>query len=344
MSFLLPIVDRMGEKACFLEPDQLTPELIGTMGLCDKPTMPIYALWGGGERCVDRLLTAIADEAANRSLAVFSCRSPAEPHLRRALWVEGVGLLQKTDTVLPRGCKLIDLSPLEAARTDEEGERLSELSARAGALFDECAHPGQAASRIGRASLALVAPLHKSDALAQKAHRIAASQPIGNGRAIRLPISVITARGERTRVFPFGEEVQIIGLRELYGVGAHFLSLLADALAKRTADHLILTDGWSGETVGIWLPASCICYLADPPEHRQKLMTLSRYLMPRPQSVRERYRALESCRRALCRHTAYLTREIAALRAQIGEIEEACLQKSRLGDFRKRLLIELFCR
>ncbi len=344
MSFLLPTVDHTGEQACFLEPDQLTPELICTMGLCDKPNMPIYALWGGGERCVDLLLSAIADEAANRSLDCFSCRSPSSPHLRRALWVEGVGLLGAVTVTLPRACKLIDLSPLEAERSDEEGEKLTELSAREGALISECAHPGRAAASIGRASLALVAPLHKSEALAQKAHRIAASQPIGSGRAIRLPISVITAKGERARVFPFGEEVQIVGLRELYGVGAHFLCLLADALTERTVDHLILTDGWSGEIVGIWLPASRICYLSDPPERRQKLMTLSRYLLPRPQSVRERYRTLESCREVLCRHSAYLAEEIDELGLQIGAIEEAVLQKSRLGDFRKRLLIELFCR
>lgn len=344
MSFLLPTVDHTSEKACFLEPDQLTPELISTMGLCDKPNMPIYALWGGGERCVNLLLSAIADEAANRSLACFSCRSPVSPHLRRALWVEGVGLLGAVTVTLPRGCKLIDLSVLEAARSDEESEKLSKLSAREGALISEYANPGQAAACIRRASLALVAPLHKSEALAQKAHRIAASQPISSGRAIRLPISVITAGGERARVFPFGEEVQIVGLRELYGVGAHFLCLLADALAERTADHLILTDGWSGEIIGIWMPASRICYFSDPPERRQKLMTLSRYLLPRPQSVRERYRALERCRGEIERQSTQVVREIDALRTQIGAIEEAVLQKSRLSDFRKRLLIELFCR
>lgn len=342
MSFSLPTVDHVGEKACFLEPDALTPELLCRLGLCDMPNMPVYALWGGSELCIDLLLTAIADEAANRSLDSFACRSPSAPHRRYALWVEGVGLLKPIGTTLPQGAKLIDLSSL--SRNAEIAEKIDQLKEKHTSLYGECRNLSSAAARVAHAQVALTAPLHHSQTLSSKAARIAAAQPIGNRQTRSIPITAVTANGGRLRLFPFGEAVQIIGLRELYGAAARFLSLLSNKLDERDADRVELTDLWSGTAVGIWLPSQAVCYLTDPPERRKKLMTLSHYLSPRTQDVRTRYRALENCIGEIDRHLVYLAGEIDMISRQIDEIEENALQKSRLGEFRKRLLIDLFCK
>lgn len=344
MSFLLPTVDHDGTESCYLEPDQLSPDLLCTMGLSDTPAMPIYALWSGSDRCVDLLLSAIADEATNRSLASFACRSPSDGHYRRALWVEGIGLLRKADRFLPSECRLIDLSALSAMHTAEDRESIAELKRQAQSLRNECQNLGKAIGKIEETELYLTAPYHQSEILASKAARIASAQPIGSAQSVKLPILSVSANEAMHRLLPFGEEVQIIGLRELYGVAAHFLLLLSDVLTARSADSVLLTDQWSGSVVGIWLPSSNLCYLTDPPERRQKLMTISRYLSSRPQDIRTRYRTLVGCRSELYREIARLTGEINEIQSQISEIEDKTLQKKRLGEFRKRLLIELFCK
>lgn len=342
MSFSFPTVDFAGGAACLLESEALTPELIAALGLTFEPSMQIYALWGASGYCVDLLLSAIADEAANRSLRCFSFRSPIPPYRRTALWVEGVGLLTEAAHSLPKKCRLIDLSPL--IRVTETGETLDRLNADLCAREADCINLGKASQRLTRSALSLTAPYRQRALLAQKAARIASAQPIGSGRAVRLPVSVIASGGERTRMLPFGEGVGIIGLQELYGGAADFLILLAQALDQRKAHYLLLCDQWSSEAVGLWLPERSVCYLCDPPERREKMMTLSRYLTSRPQDIRARYRALKTGVELIEREIGQLTDEMSKIGSQIDSIEEKSMQKSRFGIFRKRLLIELFCK
>lgn len=344
MSFLLPTADYADRRCCYLEADFLTPELISAIVPTATPEMPTYALWGGGDSCVDLLLTAISDEAANRTLATFTCFSPSPPQTRTALWVEGVGLLKKVDAALPKGCKLIDLTGLASPLSAEDSDKYAFLKASAASLLSNCQNLGAACDRLARVSISLTAPFHDSEKLVGKAARIAAAQPIENGMCCTIPIAAVTASGERLRMYPFGEDVQIVGLRELYGVSARFLELLSDALNDRGADYAKLTDLWSGSVLGIWLPASRICYLTDPPDERQKLMTVSRYLAPRPQTTRSHYRSLEHCRGEIEQQMVCLTTQISEIKTQLIEVEQKALKKSRLGEFRKRLLIDLFCR
>lgn len=344
MSFLLPVTDHAGEKACYTLPDDITPTLLAHLGISEASAMPRYALWGGGEYCTDLLLSAISDEATNRSLNQFSFRSPFEPHCRTALWVEEIGLIGAVDRTLPSGCRLIDSTSLSLSPSADEQEELYRLRKDASALAEQCQCIGEAFAKLEQSTLTMTAELHDIEKLARKTKSISAAQPIGSGHTLRLPIAALSADRAYHRLLPFGEEVQIIGLRELYGAAAHFITLLDSALIERSVDFVELTDGQTGTIAGIWLPSSKLCYLLDPPERRQKMITLSRFLSARSQSIRVRYRSLEGCKREILNEIAYLIGKTVEIQSQISLIEENCLQKSRIGEFRKRLLIDLFCR
>lgn len=347
MSFLLPVTDYSAKGCMCLSTDRFTPELIGAMKLLGEQTSPIYALWGGtgtGERCADRLLSAIAAEADNRALRHINCFSPFLPHRLSALWVDQVGLFVRSEHTLPPRCRLIDLSPLFSPLSDEDERSVSELNLEIAALTEECHTLGSAASRIESAALTLSLPCHSAQPIEKKAARIASAQAISSGEIRTLPILVPHSPNMLLRALPFDASVRIIGLREQYGIAAHFIAQLSKALKERSADFILLTELWSGNPMGIWLPSAKVCYLTDPPESREKIMTLSRYLLPHTQSIRNRYRALEGCRKELMLQLSSLTNEIAGLYAQIDQIEEHLIKKSRFGEFRKRLLIDLFCK
>lgn len=343
MSFLLPISEFAASDACMLAPDALTPECVRLLGLSESEE-PVFILWGGSGQAVDRLLHAVEDEAVNRSLGHLVCHSPHPPYRRTAIWVEGVGILRSAGTRLPERCRLIDLSSLFVRLSDREVASLEALRSKADAADRRCRELGSAAAALSRATLSLTEPIHAVESLRKKAERIALAQPSGSGRCLTLPITTLTAEGKSMRALPFGASTQIIGLSELCGTAARFLQMLEDALSARGADRILLTDRLSGETEGIWLPSGALCYLTDPPELRQKLMTLSRYLLPRTQVLRKRWRTLGDCRKMIGGEIAHLFAERAEITAQIDKIEESALQKSRLGEFRKRLLIELYCK
>ncbi len=360
MSFFLPITDYREEKAAFLPPDSFCPELINVLGVSDRalpdqiqktpatPTSdtdlkPIYALWGGSDRCVSALLSAAATEAANRSLDTFICRDPIDPSLITALRIEGVGLLQKTETTLPPSARLIDLSALFLPFTPDERAHLNALENERDSLLDRCRTAGEIIARLEKLQLRLTFPLHRTDLLKKKASRIANTIPLGGGKVYRLPVSTVTS-DHRLRLFPFGGNTRIIGLNDLYAVAPHFLRLLSEALILRGADQFQLTDQWSGSFVGLYLPSVKLCYLIEPPEDRQKLMTLSRYLLSRTQSLRGAYRELNECGRQIQKHLASLSGQSNEIALQTQQLYENKLQKSRFGEFRKRLLIDLFCK
>ncbi len=294
---------------------------------------PICLLWGKDRFARSALLARIAAEADNRALATFALYDPLLPHRMTALSVEGLGtfLLSAPLDAIDR---LIDCSSVASLTASDKAE------AHLAKLEEQIVLEGRILCDCRRLLSQIAAPIIDGAALAAKARRIAARIPKGSGGVETVAVTA----GEADWSLPFGEEVTVIGLPAAYSLSAHCLTALERALREAGRNQIILTNGLTGETVGIYLPARAVCYLADAPEGIcRRTLSSARLFLPHTTEARQCWRHLEAASQVPAHRLQALLQEYRAIAAKEEADCTAGDGKSRLQSFCKRLLIELFC-
>lgn len=316
-----------------------------------SPTLPFIAeappppklLFGRDPYLLSGLLSSIGSEAINRRLTVHALYDPYLPHRLTALWVEGVGSFTLSPQRLTVEGGLVDCNfPLPDIGEGNIRE-IQQLAKARCALAKEITAIGRLISDAKTILATQGACLADRTALREKAERIAKKFPHGESSANKLSIQSYDAQGAITRL-PFGSEIRILGLPSQYSLASLFLTELSEALSSRRCRNVLLTAAFTGELLGILLPEMGICYLSDAPEEmREKEVTLSRFLHPFTAEERRRYRRLSEAADALQEHLCRRLGEYRTLADREQELLASLHSESRLQNFRKRLLIDLFC-
>ena len=304
-------------------------------------TEPVYHLWGDDPYLAFRMLCAIRSEAHNRKLTVSSFYDPLAPSLLQGLWVENIGSFASRSNALSYGARLIDCTAL--ADILPEGKR--ELQKIACEKHERANQIGQIGTCLKeqlalRKTLSL--PMVLMEELNRRTAAIAQKTKRGNDHLTVLPI--LSYDKDRTYRLPFGETVEIIGITGQYDLPALFLDTLLSALAERPCERVVLENAISHEIIGVWLPADGRCYLANPPDGlclRER--ALNRYLCPHTQDCRHGHRALRAACDVWREQLIRLLGEYQSLSAREEELYASLYENNRLQNFRKRLLIDLFC-
>jgi hypothetical protein len=279
----------------------------------------------------------------NRHLKVSAIFDPFLPDRLVALSVEGIGNFTLSLDELTVEGGLIDCSPALSDPNEETMAILMELRLARSALVQEITSIGQLLADTRFLLSTQGSHLSDSSAIRAKAERIVRKLPkVANG----IGKCAIQSYGEMGRInyLPFGKEVRLLSLPDKYNLAPLFLNALADALADRGCHGILLTAAFTGEIVGIYLPQSGICYLTDVPETlREKELALSRFLHPFTAEQRRGYRRLATSADAIEAHLCERISQYRALVSREKELLSPFHNESRLQNFRKRLLIDLFC-
>ncbi|MBO5778726.1 MAG: hypothetical protein J6R82_04075 [Clostridia bacterium] len=279
----------------------------------------------------------------NRHLKVSGVFNPFLPDRLDALSVEGIGNFTLDLNELTVAGGLIDCSPALSEANEETMATIQELRWARSALTKEITRIGKLLADTRFLLIVQGSRLIDSSAIRAKAERIARKLPkVAHG----IGKCAIQSYGETERInyLPFGKEVRIFSLPNKYNLAALFLNALADALADRGCHGILLTAVFTGEIVGIYLPHNGVCYLTDAPDGlREKELALSRFLLPFTAEQRRGYRRLSASADAIEWHLCERISEYRALVSREEELLSRFHNESRLQNFRKRLLIDLFC-
>lgn len=304
---------------------------------------PPRLLWGRDPYLLSSLLTAIGSEAANRRKNIFAVYDPYLPTRLTALTAEGVGSFTLSPRQLTVEGGLIDCTLPLPECNGEALVRVRDLAEAKCALAKEIVSVGRVLADAHSLLAAQGSRLVDRPALRAKAERLAKKFPRGEGSIRMLAIQSYGEEGTVIRL-PFGNEVRVMGLPAHYSLASLFLADFSDTLTARGCDQVVLTAAFTGTVLGIWLPDCGICYLTDAPvEEREKEITLSRFLHPFTAKERRSYRRLSSSAEAVVGHLCHRLAEYRALAKEEREILATLHSESRLQNFRKRLLIDLFC-
>ena len=311
---------------------------------CDRVTPPAL-LYGNNPTLLSGLLSSIRSEAINRKLAFSALYDPYLPHRLTDLWVEGIGSFTLSPQLLTTEGGLIDCT-VPALEADESVHTaLQELSTAMTSLAKEISSVGRLLADAKSILATQGERLCTSVSLRAKAERIAKKLPRKSGTCAKrtLAIQSYDESGAIT-LLPFPKEIRILGLPSRYSLSSIFLRELEAALIARNCEYILLTAAFTGERLGILLPASGICYLTDAPEElREKELTLSRFLLPFTPKERRDYRRLSAATKAIEAHLCLRLADYRAFAMREKELHASLYQESRLQNFRKRLLIDLFC-
>lgn len=326
--------------ACFAP---LTQDSAPPLPFLSDEECPPKLLFGRDPYLLSGLLSSIRSEATNRRLVFHAQYDPYLPHRLTALWVEGVGSFTLSPRRLTVEGGLVDCNFPLSERSEEALLRVPSLTAKRCALAKEIASIGRLLADAKAILAAQGSRLADRSALREKAERIAKKLPRGTVEAYTLAIRSYDDTGAVTRL-PFGGEIRIWGLPSQYSVSALFLEELSAALSARGCRRILLSAAFTGELLGILLPELGICYLTDAPEEmREKEVTLSRYLYPFTAEERRRYRRLSAASEAVEEHLCKRLSEYRLLAKEEQALLSSLHSESRLQNFRKRLLIDLFC-
>lgn len=331
MSFLYPAQPRR-ISACFASPDSKLPLL------SDSPCL----LWSRDRALGAKLLEAIAGEAANRKLPFFAVYDPLLPDRMTALTVEGIGSYTLFPDALTREGGMIDCSVCVA--DEKEPAELTSLRKQQECLRTQISRIGKILAAQNRLRKETASLIIDKDALTARAIRIARHIPKGNGSSSVLPI---LSYGEQNGIclYPFDSDTRIIGLTSRYNLADLFLDALSDALAQKRCGYTVLTDALTDTPIGIYLTQIGVCYLTEAPtEVREKQLTLQRFLNPYTTEGRRAWRQLTASFTLLEEHLCDRIRAYRELAQQEEKLFSALYQTNRLQNFRKRLLIDLFCK
>lgn len=313
--------------------------------MTSPPLSPPKLLYGKDPTLLSSLLSSIKSEAINRKLSYRALYDPFLPHRLTDLWVEGLGSFTCSPGQLTVEGGLIDCSPPISEMSESARIALQDLAVFKASLTQEIISVGRL---LADAKLILANQgkhLCFNSALREKAERIAKKLSHGNGAKKTLQWA-IQAYGESGTItlLPFDKEIRLLGLPSHYSLAPLFLKELEASLIARNCDYILLTAVFTGECVGILLPESGICYLTDAPEEiREKELTLSRFLKPFTVEERRCYRRLSTSAEAIEGHLCKCLADYRALAQKEQELYASLQSESRLQNFRKRLLIDLFC-
>lgn len=308
-----------------------------------SPTSNLRLLWGHDPYLLSRLLSSIAGEAVNRRLPLSAVYDPLLPERLVALSVEGLGHFTLAPQALPFACELIDCTLSQSEDASAALVQADALARRRAKLSGEIASLGQVLADTDRLLSAVAERIVDRAALRRRAERSARKIPRGNHAVREIAAISRDADGVLGR-FPFPADTKIVGLPGIYSLSALFLADLSAALSDRGCCRVLLTSAITGETVGIWLPESALCYLADAPDElRDRQLTLCRFTLPHTPEERRAWRGLASAAVALEQHLDRRLCEYRKLAKEEEALRSSLCPASRLQSFRKRLLIDLFC-
>lgn len=305
--------------------------------------VPPKLLFGRDPYLLSMLLASIGSEAVNRRLAVCAVYDPYLPNRLTALSVEGIGSFTLSPRQLTVEGGLVDCTVSLPEGDEKMPAEARDLATARCALAKEIISVGRLLADAKSLLAAQGSRLTDLSALRAKAERLAKKLPPSQGGLRKLAIQSYGEEGAVT-CLPFGNEVQILGLPCQYSLASLFLTELADALSVRGCHGVLLSAAFTGEILGIFLPEMGICYLADASEDsREKELTLSRFLYPFTAEERRCYRRLSASADAIEAHLCHRLAEYRTLAKKEQEVLTALYSESRLQNFRKRLLIDLFC-
>lgn len=304
---------------------------------------PSYLLWSPDPHLSARLLNAIASEAANRKLPTHAFYDPLLPTRMCGLWVQGLGNFTTHPAILTNGGILIDCTSC-CDTPSASATKLTELIAKKQYLEEKIADIATLLQTQSQLRKDIAQSMVDTDALYRRAIGIARRTPHGAEDSTVLPILSYTA-GESEYRLPFAQEVRIVGMTAQYGLAPLFLDVLLDALAKRHCQRVILENALTHQPIGVWLPTGGVCYLTQAPaEICEKQLSLTRYLLPHTQPKRHLYRTLTSACKTWEGYLSHTLEQYQSLCQSEEAIYASLYTANRLQNFRKRLLIELFCK
>ena len=301
-----------------------------------------YCLWSDDPYLSSKLLAAIASEASNRHLPVYSYYDPLMPSIPVGLQVDSIGKFTTSPNSLSRGAQLIDATVIakQAARPWEQLQSIAQEKER---LAERIGKLGDCLKAQTDLCQSLSAPMVMSKELTQKAIRIAQKVKGRCGKQTVVPIFSYQGADEVYRL-PFGKEVEIISIEGHYHLPELFLDALLSALERRSCECVRLEDALTHESVGVWLPDDGRCYLLRAPDelcHGKR--SLSRYLAPHTQIHRHNHRSLQAACKGWQDRLILTVGEYQSLCAKEEALYAPLYENDRLQSFRKRLLIDLFC-
>ena len=304
---------------------------------------PPTLLFGKDRYQLSQLLWAIAAEANNRRLPLLAAYDPYLPQRLTDVSVEGIGsfTLSLRDLTLEGG--LIDCTYSIPPESHSVCVQIQDLAESQRALAKEIASVGKILSDAQALLTVQGRNLVDLSAIQAKVKRIVKKLPVSQ-RDVEFCAVQSYQDGKRVLRFPFGSEVEILGLSSRYNLSAIFLEALSQELSLQNRSAVLLTSAFTQATVGIWLPQWKVCYLTDAPrELRAKEIALSRFLIAFTAEARKGYRRLSDSYDAIEEHLCRRLEEYRALALKEETLLNTLHNESRLQSFRKRLLIDLFC-
>lgn len=307
-----------------------------------EDTLPAYHLWSDDPYLSSHLLTAISTEAANRGLSVYSVRDPFLPSRLCELRVSGLGRFTADASDLTAGARLIDCTSL-CQSTVGDADQLGELSIKKQELLHRIQTVGECLHSQLALCQELSLPIVQKDALAHRAAGIAHKcKPSDHTPSAYSVCSY--HHTEAIFALPFDEQTKIVRVYGAYCLPALFWEILEELLAEKKANRVILKNSLTRESIGIWLPDAKLCYLTHAPaESVTAELSLNRYLAPHTQTCRHNLRILLSSCQLWKEQLLKILYEYQSISSREEALYAPLYENNRLQNFRKRLLIDLFC-
>ena len=305
---------------------------------------PKRILWGADPFLRSRLLAAIQHEAGNRRQSVTAVYDPLLSDRIVAISGDSIGALTLSQHQLRGNEKLIDCNALLPPDCDTILGQAEAIARQRNQLAAEIASVGKAISSHRSLLMGVSRKLCDAPSLQAKIQRIAKQIPKGDGWESALPIFTRKSGKAVHLPFPPGESVRFIELQDVYGIATLFLEDLSRTLAEKKAHRILLTCALTDEPMGILLPAQGVCYLKQIGSTLPcKKLPMRRYLSAHTTEERRAWRNLAVSVSALERHLDRLLDAYRNLAKEEDALRVSLYNESRLQNFRKRLLIDLFC-
>ncbi len=304
-------------------------------------------LWGGPLSYRGALLAAIAEEGDNRGLAVERFYDPYRPSCLSAVALEGVGAIVTDPALIEQVEGLIDGAPPFMAVADPIHRALSAIAAKRRSAEREMDAFGRVLGDQRSLCLALAQRVVDLPGLRGRALRIARRLAAGESSAGEdRPVLQYTVTAVGTGyALPFGPSVRCLGLSSAYGLGGLFLQQLVEALEQLGLTYTRLIRAHTKETVGIYLPCAKVCYLIDAPQTVNcRPLAMGHHLRAHTTEERRAYRQLSTAADAAEGQMKRLSHTLIALQKEEDILIAPLWATNRLQNFRKRLLIDLFCK